>query len=364
MILAEVIKVIEDFAPLSLQESYDNAGLYCGDTAIEIHKILLCLDVTEAVVDEAVLSGCQLVIAHHPVIFKPMKKLIGANYTERVLLKAIKNNIALYAAHTNLDNIAGGVNYKLAQKIGLSNIQILQPSNDTLSKLTFFVPKEDSEKVLKAVCEAGAGQIGNYKDCSFQVEGLGAFTPNENATPYIGVKNKKELVAENRLEVIVPKYLQHKVLKALFASHPYEEVAYYISAVSNLNQEVGAGAIGVLEKPVSQNEFLGLVKNNLGLELVRYTSVDKEIKKVAVCGGVGSFLLKKAIAEGADAFVTADFKYHEFFDAENKIMIADVGHYESENYTKEVFFELLTKKIPNIAVLFSTVNTNPVKYYY
>lgn len=364
MILSEIIKIIEDFAPLSLQESYDNAGLYCGDTSREIHKILLCLDVTEAVVDEAILLGCQLIIAHHPVIFKPIKKLTGANYTERILLKAIKSNIALYAAHTNLDNIAGGVNYKLAQKIGLTNIQILQPSNDTLLKLTFFVPKEDSQKVLNAVCEAGAGQIGNYKDCSFQVEGLGSFTPNENATPYIGTKNEKGIVTENRVEVIVPKYLQHKVVEALFVSHPYEEVAYYISTVANLNQEVGAGAIGVLEKPVSQNEFLGLLKNNLSLELVRYTSVDKEIKKVAVCGGVGSFLLKKAIAEGADAFVTADFKYHEFFDAENKIMIADVGHYESENYTKEVFFELLTKKIPNIAILFSTVNTNPVKYYY
>ena len=364
MVLSEIIKVIEDFAPLSLQESYDNAGLYCGELSLEIDQILVCLDVTEAVVDEAIFSGCQLIIAHHPVIFKPIKKLTGSNYTERVMLKAIKNNIALYAAHTNLDNIAGGVNFKLAQKIGLKNIQILQPSNNTLLKLTFFVPIEHSEKVLKAVCEAGAGQIGNYKACSFQVEGLGIFTPNENAIPYIGTANVKEYVTENRVEVVSPKHIQNKVLKALFASHPYEEVAYYLSGVENQNQEVGAGAIGELENPVSQNEFLQLLKLNLGLELVRFTSFDKEIKKVAVCGGVGSFLLKHAIASGADAFVTADFKYHEFFDAENKIMIADVGHYESENYTKEVFFELLTKKIPNIAILFSTVNTNPVKYYY
>jgi len=361
--LLEIIKVLEDFAPPVLQENYDNVGLYCGDFTSDVQKILITLDVTEAVVEEAIVSKCQLIVAHHPVIFKPIKKLTGSNPVERVLLKAVRNDIAIYAAHTNLDNISGGVNFKLAEKIGLQNVRILQPVQNNLRKITVFVPNVHTEKVTNAMCDAGAGQIGNYKNCSFKVEGTGTFTPTENANPFMGVQNKKEEVTENRVEVMFPFYLESNVLKAMRATHPYEEVAYFLSEILNPNQDVGAGSIGELDKALSSADFLQLLKMNLNLGLIKYTPFSKEIKKVAVCGGVGSFLLKKAIASGADAFVSSDFKYHEFFDAEEKLMIADIGHYESEYYTKEVFFELFTKKIPNIAILFSTVNTNPVKYY-
>ncbi len=364
MNIKEIIHIIESFAPLAFQESYDNSGLQFGNPEAEVKKVLITLDITEAVVDEAIQLDCQLIIAHHPLIFKPIKKLTGANYVERTFLKAIQNNIALYAAHTNLDNATGGVNFKFAEKIGLKNVQILQPTSGNLRKLTVFVPKEHVDKLAKALGDAGAGQIGNYKDCSFRTEGIGAFTPTETANPFIGSSNQPEEVAEFRLEVIFPKHLENKVLNAMFLAHPYEEVAYFLSDLANENQEVGAGAIGELETEMTSEEFLIHLKDKMQLSVIRFTSFEQKIKKVAVCGGVGSFLLKKAIASKADAFVTADFKYHEFFDAEGRIMIADIGHFESEYSTKELFFEILTKKIPNIAILFSTVNTNPVKYYY
>ena len=363
MKLSEIIHVLETFAPPALQESYDNVGLYCGDSDSVISKVLVSLDITEEVVDEAIQTGCQLVVAHHPIIFKPLKKLTGSNYVERTLLKAIKNNVALYAAHTNLDNIQGGVNFKLAEKLGLRNVRILQPISNNLQKLTVFVPLENTEALLDALGKAGAGQIGNYKNCSFRVEGTGTFLPNDLANPHIGEANKQEEVKENRVEVIFPKHLENKVMAAMYSSHPYEEVAYYLNDLTNTNQETGAGAIGELDTELSVEEFLKHLKSSLHLKAIRHTTFSGKIKRVAVCGGAGSFLLKKAIASRADAFVSADFKYHEFFDAEGKLMIADVGHYESEFYTKELFFELLTKKIPNIAILFSAINTNPVKYH-
>jgi len=363
MKLSEIVKAIESLAPLALQESYDNAGLYCGNVSDEISRVLISLDITEEVVQEAISEKCQLIVAHHPIIFKPIKKLTGENYVERTLLAAIKNNIALYAAHTNLDNAYNGVNFKIAKKLNLKNIQVLQPIRN-LKKLTVFVPLNYTEKLLKALGEAGAGQIGNYKDCSYRVEGIGAFTPNEDAKPHIGEANIKEEVKESRIEVMLPSYLEKQIIAAMKEAHPYEEVAHYISETTNTNPESGAGAIGELEKELTPNEFLQKLKKDLNLEAIRYTSFSGKIKRVAVCGGAGSFLLKQATAKKADAFVSADFKYHDFFDAENTIMIADVGHSESEFYTRELFFELLTKKIPNIAVLFSTVNTNPVKYYF
>jgi len=363
MKLSEIVQVLEAFAPLSLQETYDNAGLCCGDLVTEISKILVSLDITEEVVNEAIKTDCQLIIAHHPVIFKPLKKLTGSNYVEKTLLKAIKNKIALYTSHTNLDNIMGGVNFKIAEKLGLKNILILQPLNNNLKNLTFFVPVENTEDVIKALGEAGAGQIGNYKNCSFQVTGKGSFTPNEFANPFLGQAFKKEVVEENRVEMIFPSYLESQIMNALINSHPYEEIAHYITNLTNVNLETGSGAIGDLDKELTSDEFLLHLKSSLNLDTIRHTIFKGKINKVAVCGGSGSFLLKKALSSKADAFVSADFKYHEFFDAENKIMIADIGHYESEFYTKDVFFELLTKKFPNIAILFSTVNTNPVKYY-
>lgn len=362
--LRDIVEAVERFAPVALQESYDNAGLYCGDYSAEVTQVLTCLDITEQVVDEAISTGCQLVLAHHPVLFRPIKRLTGSSYVERVLLKAIRNNIALYAAHTNLDNVSGGVNFALAETLGLKNIKILQPMEGDLRKLEVFVPLEDTEKVLKALGKAGAGQIGNYKNCSFRSQGVGTFLPKEGSNPHIGQPNVQEEVTENRIEVIFPRHLTARVLSAMYSSHPYEEVAFYLHELANSNQECGAGAIGVLETEVTASEFCHFLKERLGLITFKHTLWSKGIKRVAVCGGSGSFLLKQAIASSADVFISSDFKYHEFFDAEGKIMVADIGHYESEKHTKDLLKEVLSSSFPHLRVHSSEANTNPVHYYF
>ena len=364
MKIADIIKILEDFAPLALQENYDNSGLQCGRRDAEINKVLLTLDVTESVVDEAVMLGCKLIISHHPVIFKPLKGLTGSTISERVIIKAIQHDIGIYSSHTNLDNAFGGVNFAIANKLGLTDIRILNPMVGNLRQLTVYSPLAATEKVLNALNDAGAGQIGNYKDCSFRIKGTGTFTPNEDANPAVGVSGKKEEVDEDRIEVIFPAFIESKILGAMFKAHPYEEVAYHVTELKNANQSCGSGAVGFLGQEMSQEEFLLYIKNKLSLDTIKYTSFEGKIRKVAVCGGSGSFLLNKAMAEKATAFVSSDFKYHEYFDADNKILIADIGHFESEVCTKDLFYDILTKKLPNIAILFSTINTNPIKYYH
>jgi dinuclear metal center YbgI/SA1388 family protein len=365
MKIQDVIAYLETIAPRAYQEAYDNSGLITGDPQDSIQGILVALDCTEEVVQEAIGQSCNLIVAHHPILFKGVKKLTGASYVERALLKAIRSNIAIYAIHTNLDNVHTGVNKRIADKIGLKNLSILSPKDDTLSKLVVFIPKSDAEKVLDSLYEAGAGQIGNYKNCSFQLDGKGTFQPNELANPYIGEAGLKEVVEEVRAEVIFPSHLKMKILQALKRTHPYEEVAYYITALINDNQEVGSGMIGELETAMEPRDFLECLKINMSLQVIRHTSLlNKPVKKVAICGGSGSFLLPKAIQQGADFFVSADFKYHEFFDAENRITIADIGHYESEVYTKDLLAELLTKKFRTFAVNFSRTITNPISYYF
>lgn len=276
---------------------------------------------------------------------------------------AIQNNIAIFAAHTNLDNIVNGVSYKMAEKLNLKNVQILLPKKQTLSKLTTFIPKSHTDLVLKKLFEAGAGQIGNYSECSFTQSGIGTYKPNDNSNPFEGKSGELSTVEEDRVEVIVPIHLQNKILQTLKQHHPYEEVAYYLQNLENNNQEVGSGAIGVLENPVDEFEFLNFIKKQFNVIGLRHTAlINKKITKVAVCGGSGSFLLKNAIASGADIFITSDFKYHEYFDAENKIVIADIGHYESEECTKEIFYDLLNKKFSNIAVLLGATVTKPYNY--
>lgn len=325
--------------------------------------IVLFLDCTEAVVQEAIDRKCNVVVAHHPILFKGIKKLTGSNYVERTIIKAIKNNIAIYAIHTNLDNVAQGVNRKICDKIGLKNPRILVPKAGVLTKLVTFIPLESTEKVLKALYEAGAGQIGNYNNCSFSVEGTGTFKPNEDATPHIGKNLQQEYVKENRVEVIFPSYLQSKIMSALKKSHPYEEVAHYFTSLNNENQEVGSGMWGELEMAMEPLEFLKRLKESMDLPMIRYTHlIDKPVKKVAVCGGSGSFLLPDAKRSGSQVYITADFKYHEFFDAEDDIIVADIGHYESEVFTKELLQEVLTKKFPTFAINFSTTRTNPISY--
>jgi dinuclear metal center YbgI/SA1388 family protein len=364
MKIQEVIAYLETIAPRAYQESYDNAGLLTGNADAEVQGVLVTLDCTEEVIQEALLRSCNLVVAHHPILFKGVKKITGSNYVEKALLKAIKNDIAIYAIHTNLDNVHTGVNRKIAEKIGLTKLRVLAPKKDTLSKLVVFVPKKHLEKVLDSLYNAGAGQIGNYKNCSFQLEGQGTFQPNEQANPHIGKAGQKETVEEIRAEVIFPSYAERAILQALKSSHPYEEVAYYTTHLSNDNQEVGSGMVGTLESSMEPRDFLQCLKDSMSLKVIRHTPLlNKKVEKVAVCGGSGSFLLAKALQEGADFFVSADFKYHEFFEAEGRITIADIGHYESEVHTKDLLAELLTKKFRTFAVNFSTTITNPISYY-
>ncbi|MEJ1240140.1 Nif3-like dinuclear metal center hexameric protein [Chryseolinea sp. T2] len=359
----DVIQHLESIAPPGYQESYDNSGLIVGDFGDLVNGVLVTLDCTEAVVDEAIASGCNLIVAHHPIVFKGLKRLNGHGYVERVVIKALRANVAIYAIHTNLDNVLAGVNRKICELLGLTNLKVLQPRRGTLSKLVTFVPSENSDVVLKALYAAGAGNIGNYSDCSFSSVGIGSFTPNEQANPALGSKGVNEKVEEVKLEVIFPSHLQDHIVRAMRNAHPYEEVAHYITSLSNENQEVGAGMVGDLPVPLEPMAFLKGLKNSLDVQIIRATRIlDKPVSRVAVCGGAGSFLLKKAIQSGAQVFVSADFKYHEFFDADDRIIIADIGHYESEVHTKQLLRDVLMKKFPTFAIIFSKTVTNPISY--
>jgi dinuclear metal center YbgI/SA1388 family protein len=361
--IKDIIDYLEIWAPPAYQEDYDNSGLITGSKNSELTGAIIALDCTEQVVEEAISKNCNLIIAHHPIVFRGLKQLTGKTYIERTVILAIKHDIAIYAIHTNLDHVATGVNKKIADRLGLKETKILRPKNDTLSKLTTFIPKENTEEVMTSLHQAGAGMIGNYHHCSFRLPGLGTFMPVENANPAIGSIGQLEKVHEDRIEVIFPSHLKSKVLSSLFNAHPYEEVAYYLHDLQNVDNQVGAGITGILEQPMGIQDFFVFLKNQLQVSVIRHTSPVKEsVQKIALCGGSGSFLLKDAIAKGADAFISGDFKYHEFFDAENRIMIADIGHYESEQFTKELIYDKLTEKFANIALHFTEVNTNPIKY--
>ncbi|MCB2194793.1 MAG: Nif3-like dinuclear metal center hexameric protein [Bacteroidetes bacterium] len=363
MKLKELTSYIESVVPLAFQEDYDNAGLIVGNPDMELTGTILTVDVTEDVVDEAVQKGANLILAHHPIVFAGLKKITGKNYIERIIIKAIKNDIAIYAAHTNLDSIWGGVSHKIADKIGLENQKILAPATNHLMKLVYFVPTAQADDTRKAVFEAGAGHIGEYDMCSYNLEGKGSFRPGESTNPFVGSKGEIHFENETRIETIFPKHLKNKIISALIKSHPYEEVAYDIYPLENAYDKAGFGVVGELEKEIDEIDFLKKLKNIFSAQCVRYTRLlNKPIKKVAVCGGSGSFLLKNAIREKADVFVSGDFKYHQFFDAEGKIVIADIGHFETEQITKELFYELLTKKFPKFAVHLTEINSNPINY--
>ena len=363
MTIKEIIKQLELLAPPVYQEDYDNSGLITGNMQQEVKGILISLDCIESIIDEAIRENCNLIVAHHPIVFRGLKRLNGNNYIERTIIKALKNDIAIYAIHTNLDNVKGGVNFKIAEKLDLENIKILAPKKQLLKKLITFVPAESKEKLLEALYKSGAGNIGNYSECSYQLEGTGTFKPNEKANPAIGSKGIRETTKETRIEVIFPLPFEGSVVSALYQNHPYEEPAYDLILLENKNSEVGSGAIGTLPKALSEQEFMVYLKSKMGISTIRHTAfLGKEIKKIALCGGSGSFLLKNAIGANADAYVSADFKYHEFFDAENKIIIADIGHYESEVFTKDLIYDFLIEKFSNIAVRLSKIDTNPISY--
>ena len=361
--IKDITKHLEETAPSPYQESYDNSGLLVGDPEAEVQQVLITLDTTEEVIKEAINLGCTLIISHHPIIFKGLKKLTGTTYAERVVIEAIKNNIALYALHTNFDNVQAGVNKAIARRLELNNTKILSPKTGILSKLTTFIPPEFTKPVLDALHKAGAGMIGNYDHCSFQVSGTGTFRPNESAKPYTGSQNEFEEVTENRIEIIFPSHLKNQVLNALHKTHPYEEIAYYLHDLANTYQDTGSGMIGTLAHEMESLQFIHYLKEKMNCNIIRHTAFVKDkIKTVAFCGGAGSFLLNKAKSAGADIFISADFKYHEFFNAENEIIIADIGHYESEVFTKELIFEILNEKFPKFALHLSKVDTNPIFY--
>ncbi len=364
MKISEIVTHLESFAPPALQESYDNAGLITGDRSSEITSALLSIDVTEEVIDEAIHKKAGLIISHHPVLFSPLKKITGSNYVERCIIKAIRENIALYAMHTNLDALIKGVNSKICEKLELQDLRILVPAEDQLRKLVFFVPVEHARSVREKIFEAGAGHIGNYDQCSFSAKGEGTFRGSEETNPFIGEKGKMHTEEELRVETIFPKHLEKKIVQALLKAHPYEEVAFDIYPLTNVYKDAGSGMKGVLINPAGEKEFLALLKDTFKTDTIRHTPLTgKKIKTVAVCGGSGSFLLGEAIRQGADVFVSGDFKYHQFFDADGKILVADIGHYESEQFTTEIIYDLCIKKFPTFAFHFSKVSTNPVNYF-
>jgi dinuclear metal center YbgI/SA1388 family protein len=364
MKIQDVINELELLASPSLQESYDNVGLLTGNAQWQCTGVVCCLDVLEDVVNEAVAKKCNLIVAHHPIIFSGLKKITGKNYIERTIILAIKNDIAIYAIHTNLDNVLHGVNNKMAQAIGLTNLSILQPKTNQLKKLYTYIVPEHFEQLKKGLLESGAGTIGNYSECSFSVQGEGTYKGNKNSNPAVGEKMIRSNVTEMKIEVLYEAWRENDVLDALRKNHIYETVAYEIIGLENTHQEIGSGIVGKLAKPMKEKDFMALLKDKFGLKVIRHTPLlNKKISTVAVCGGSGSFLITNALRAKADVFVTADVKYHEFFDADGKMIIADIGHYESEQFTIDLIFDRIRQKFTNFAVLKTRVKTNSVHYY-
>lgn len=371
MTIKEVISCFEELAPLAYSEDFDNTGLLVGNPSNKVNGILVTLDTLEEVVEEAIENKCNFIVSFHPIIFKGLTSITGKNYVERTVLKAIKNNIAIYALHTALDNSWRGVNAMICEKLGLTQREILIPQESTIKKLISFCPEKDADFIKAALFKAGAGAIGNYNNCSFSTLGTGTYQGNKDSNPKIGKKGEFMQEKEMQIGVTFSKHLEKKVLKALFETHPYEEVAYEITSLENKNQHIGMGMVGFFGKSMNEKDFLKRCKEVFGTGVIKHSKLlGKPIKKVAVLGGSGSFAIKSAKAHGVDAFITADLKYHDFFAAENKLLLADIGHYESEQYTKELLVAYLIKKITNFApalpggkIVLSKVNTNPISYY-
>ena len=363
MIIKDITDYIEELAPLNYAEKFDNVGLLVGDYNTTVTGVLVTLDTLEKTVDEAITKQCNLIVSFHPIIFDGIKKLNGNSYVERVVMKAIKNEIAIYATHTALDNSKKGVSAKISEVLGLKNKQILLPKKGILKKLTTFVPLQDAEKIRKSLFKAGAGNIGNYDHCSFNVNGEGTYRGNQSSNPRVGKKGKKHTEKETQISVIFESKNETKILASLHENHPYEEVSYDIVSTENSYQNIGMGMIGDLPTEMAEKEFLLFLKKRMKTACIRHSNlINKKIKKVAVLGGSGSFAIPNAIKAGADAYVSADFKYHEFFKAENKIILADIGHYESEQFTKNLLVDYLTKKFSNFAIILSEESTNPIYY--
>jgi dinuclear metal center YbgI/SA1388 family protein len=365
MTIRDITAALEWFAAPELQEDYDNSGLLCGDAGWNCSGVLCTLDVTPAVIAEAVAKGCNLVVAHHPLIFKGLKRINGRGWLEQTVVSAIKQDVAIYACHTNLDNIVEGVNARMAQQLGLVDTRILAPKPKMLRRLITFAPVDQAEAVRQAIFDAGAGHIGNYAECSFNSEGTGTFKAGEGADPYVGEIGKRHHERETKIEIVYPFYLEQQIVQALVAAHPYEEVAYDIFTMDNVHFGIGAGIIGRLPEPMTEEALLQKLRSAFKVPVVRHTArTCKMVQQVAVCGGSGAFLIKRALAAGADCYITADVKYHEFFEADGRMLLADIGHFESEQYTIDLLHDLIVKKFPTFAVLKTSVRTNPVEYFF
>jgi dinuclear metal center YbgI/SA1388 family protein len=364
MIVNQVTDILEELAPLPYAEDFDNVGLLLGNAQMEVSGILVTLDTLENVVDEALEKNCNLIVSFHPIIFKGLKKITGKDYVERVVLKCIKNDIALYSMHTALDNVITGVNAKICEVLGLRDPQILIPQKGTLKKLTTYVPVANAAALKETLFSAGAGNIGNYSNCSFTVNGMGSYKAGPGANPTLGSIGTTHFEEEAQVGVIYSKSREQQILSALFQHHPYEEVAYEIQSLDNTDQDIGMGMLGKLENPMGEWEFLELLKTRMKVSVIRHSQLlGKKIERVAVLGGSGSFAIPAAKLARADIFITADLKYHQFYEAENKMVIADIGHYETEQFTKNLIVDHLTKKIPNFAVSLAESITNPIKYF-
>jgi len=362
--LQDLLDALELVAPNSLQEPYDNSGLQIGSPVQEVTKGLVCLDVTPEVIREATENGCDLILSHHPLLFKGLKKITGQNAIETVVIDAIKNGIAIVSMHTSLDNVRSGVNDQLGKALGLKKRKVLQPKQGLLRKLVTFCPISHANQVRSALFEAGAGHIGDYESCSFNLEGTGTFMAGETANPFVGKPKELHFEPEVRIETIVPSYLLPTALEAMFKSHPYEEVAYDVYPLDNSFEQVGSGMIGELDTPLSEIDFLEHLTKTLKIPCLRHSRLlGQTVKKVAFCGGSGAFLLEKAIAGGAQVFITGEVKFHQFFEAEGRILLIDAGHYETEQFTRELLYEIVNKKFSKFALLISGVNTNPVNYF-
>jgi dinuclear metal center YbgI/SA1388 family protein len=364
MKMEEIITQLEILAPPSLQEGYDNAGLITGNPSAECTGAIISLDATEEVIMEAVANKCNLVISHHPIVFGGLRKITGSNYVEKAVIAAIKNDIGLYAIHTNLDNVYHGVNKMMADKLGLEKRKVLLPKKGVLKKLFVYVPGQYAPKLRTALFAAGAGNIGNYSECSFSSMGTGTFKGNKDTAPFIGVPGKFEETPEVKIEMVFPAYLERQIIAAMFANHPYNEVAYDIISLDNHFAAVGTGLEGELPEAMNEKDFLQLIRKAFEVPVVRHTALmNRQVKKVALCGGAGSFLISNALAAKADFFITADLKYHEFFDANGRMVVADIGHFESEQFTINLLAGFLQEKFPTFAALKTAVKTNPVNYY-
>ena len=365
MRIKEILQAIEQLAPLPLQDDFDNSGLQVGDQGKEATGVLLAIDVTENVVEEAIALGCNLIISHHPIAFRPFKSLTGKTYVERCIMMAIRHDIVIYAAHTNLDNALGGVNYKLAEMLELQQVKILQPRSGALLKFVTTVPVQYAESVRNALFNAGAGHIGNYDSCSYNLMGEGTFRAREGASPHVGEIDALHFEPEVRIETVIPVMKREEVLRALLAVHPYEEPAYDFYMLENSWAQAGSGIVGTLPEPMEEEDFLYQLKDTLGLSSIQHSPyLGKQIREVALCGGAGAFLIPQAIGYGADIFITGEAKYNDFYDVENKILLATVGHYESEVCTKNIFYNLLSEKFPDLELNLSQFDENPVKYNY